>query len=66
MEFLVLFIIGLVIAMIILLFVAGWLVWELTPLQDWIGTGKSYWQEITGVVDKVSGWAKDLGSGGNN
>ena len=51
---------------IILLFVAGWLVWELTPLQDWIGTGKSYWQEITGVVDKVSGWAKDLGSGGNN
>ncbi|MGX9887192.1 serine/threonine-protein kinase [Streptomyces sp. NPDC002276] len=51
---------------IVLLFVAGWLVWELTPLQDWIGTGKSYWQEITGVVDKVSGWAKDLGSGGNN
>jgi len=51
---------------IVLLFVAGWLVWELTPLQDWIGTGKSYWQEITGVVHTVSGWAKDLGSGGNN
>ncbi|MGW3102614.1 serine/threonine-protein kinase [Streptomyces sp. NPDC001100] len=51
---------------IILLFVAGWLVWELTPLQDWIGTGKSYWQEISHVVGQVSGWVKDLSSGGNN
>ncbi|MFJ5302101.1 serine/threonine-protein kinase [Streptomyces sp. NPDC088350] len=47
---------------IVLLFVAGWLVWELTPLQHWIGTGKSYWSEISGLVGTVSGWVKDLGS----
>ncbi|SED70863.1 serine/threonine protein kinase [Streptomyces sp. 3213] len=51
---------------IILLFVAGWLVWELTPLQDWIGTGRSYWREISHVVGQVSSWVKDLSSGGNN
>ncbi|MFE3248883.1 serine/threonine-protein kinase [Streptomyces sp. NPDC059209] len=46
---------------LVLLFVAGWLVWELTPLQDWIGEGKSYWNAITDTVDTVSGWVKDLG-----
>lgn len=46
---------------LVLLFVAGWLVWELTPLQDWIGEGKSYWKAITDTVDTVSGWVKDLG-----
>ncbi|MFE2423695.1 serine/threonine-protein kinase [Streptomyces hokutonensis] len=51
---------------IVLLFVAGWLVWELTPLQDWIGTGKSYWQEISQVAGQVSGWVKDLGSAAGN
>ncbi|MFJ9627498.1 serine/threonine-protein kinase [Streptomyces sp. NPDC091280] len=51
---------------IVLLIVAGWLVWELTPLQDWIGTGKSYWQEISHVVGQVSGWVKDLGSATGN
>ncbi|MFJ9250400.1 serine/threonine-protein kinase [Streptomyces sp. NPDC101776] len=51
---------------IVLLFVAGWLVWELTPLQDWIGTGKSYWQEISDTVGTVSGWVKDLGSAAGN
>ncbi|MBK3579599.1 serine/threonine protein kinase [Streptomyces sp. MBT65] len=51
---------------IVLLFVAGWLVWELTPLQGWIGTGKSYWQEISDTVGTVSGWVKDLGSAANN
>lgn len=46
---------------LVLLFVAGWLVWELTPLQDWIGTGKGYWESITDTFDTVSGWVKDLG-----
>ncbi|QHY95820.1 Serine/threonine-protein kinase PrkC [Streptomyces sp. S4.7] len=46
---------------LVLLFVAGWLVWELTPLQGWIGEGKSYWNAITDTVDTVSGWVKDLG-----
>ncbi|MGP9020536.1 serine/threonine-protein kinase [Streptomyces sp. BR1] len=50
----------------ILLFVAGWLVWELTPLQDWVAQGKSYWQAIGDAIDKVTGWIGELGgkSGG--
>ncbi|WP_329250830.1 serine/threonine protein kinase [Streptomyces sp. NBC_01478] len=51
---------------IVLLVLAGWLVWELTPLQHWIGTGKSYWQEISDTVGTVSGWVKDLGSAAGN
>ncbi|MFF0226090.1 protein kinase [Streptomyces sp. NPDC004629] len=52
---------------IVILFVAGWLVWELSPLQDWIGTGKSYWGQLSDWFSTVTGWIKDLGggSGGN-
>jgi len=54
--------------MIVILFVAGWLVWELTPLQDWIGTGRGYFSELKHWYDNVSGWIGDLGkaSGGGN
>jgi serine/threonine protein kinase, bacterial len=48
---------------IVILFVAGWLVWELSPLQEWIGTSKSYWQQLTDMYDTVSGWIGKLGSG---
>ncbi|MFF3393209.1 serine/threonine-protein kinase [Streptomyces sp. NPDC002669] len=48
---------------LILLFVAGWLIWELTPLQDWIGEGKSYWKAITDTVSTITGWISDLGGG---
>ncbi|PZG77177.1 serine/threonine protein kinase [Streptomyces sp. NTH33] len=52
---------------IVILFVAGWLVWELTPLQGWIGTGKGYWEQLSDWTQEVSKWVKDLGggSGGN-
>lgn len=55
---------------IVILFVAGWLVWELSPLQEWIGTTKSYWQQLTAMFDTVTGWIGKLsdlggGSGGN-
>ncbi|OAR26056.1 serine/threonine protein kinase [Streptomyces sp. ERV7] len=46
---------------LVLLFVAGWLIWELTPLQDWVAEGKSYWQAIGDAADKVSGWLGKLG-----
>ncbi|MET7735038.1 serine/threonine-protein kinase [Streptomyces sp. NPDC005402] len=46
---------------IVILFVASWLIWELSPLQEWIGTGKSYWQQIGDIIDTVSGWIGDLG-----
>ncbi|MFE6624693.1 serine/threonine-protein kinase [Streptomyces sp. NPDC057740] len=48
---------------IIILFVAGWLIWELSPLQDWIGTGKGYWEQLSDWFSTVSGWIGDLGGG---
>ncbi|MDK0519788.1 serine/threonine-protein kinase [Streptomyces sp. ML-6] len=48
---------------LILLFVAGWLIWELTPLQDWIGEGKSYWKAITDTISTVTDWISELGGG---
>ncbi|WP_432197262.1 protein kinase domain-containing protein [Streptomyces sp. bgisy027] len=48
---------------IVILFVAGWLVWELSPLQEWIGTGKSYWDQLSDWFSTVTGWIGDLGSG---
>uniref|UniRef100_A0AAU2V8K3 non-specific serine/threonine protein kinase n=1 Tax=Streptomyces sp. NBC_00003 TaxID=2903608 RepID=A0AAU2V8K3_9ACTN len=48
----------------LLLFVAGWLIWELTPLQDWVAQGKSYWQAIGDAISTVSGWIKSIGDSG--
>ncbi|MGW1159047.1 protein kinase domain-containing protein [Streptomyces sp. NPDC002519] len=47
---------------VVILFVAGWLVWEFSPLQQWIGTTQSYWQLLSGWFDKVSGWIGSLSS----
>ncbi|MFE9298509.1 serine/threonine-protein kinase [Streptomyces niveus] len=46
---------------IILLVVASWLVWELTPLQDWIGQGKSFWEQIKDTYNSVSDWISEFG-----
>ncbi|MFJ8650505.1 serine/threonine-protein kinase [Streptomyces sp. NPDC093546] len=46
---------------IVLFVVAGWLIWELTPLQDWVAQGKSYWQAIGDAVSTVSDWISQLG-----
>ncbi|MEV8346142.1 serine/threonine-protein kinase [Streptomyces niveus] len=46
---------------IILLVVASWLVWELTPLQDWIGQGRSFWQAIKDTYNSVSDWIGEFG-----
>ncbi|KMS68415.1 serine/threonine protein kinase [Streptomyces viridochromogenes] len=48
---------------IIILFVAGWLIWELSPLQEWIGTGKGYWDQLSEWFSTVTGWIGDLGGG---
>ncbi|GGV30913.1 hypothetical protein GCM10010277_14210 [Streptomyces longisporoflavus] len=45
---------------IIILFVASWLVWELSPLQEWIGTTKGYWDQLTDWYDTVAGWMGKL------
>ncbi|NED20881.1 serine/threonine protein kinase, partial [Streptomyces sp. SID9913] len=48
---------------LVILFVAGWLIWELTPLQGWIGTGKGYWAQLTDWFGTAADWVRDLGGG---
>ncbi|MFI8927941.1 serine/threonine-protein kinase [Streptomyces sp. NPDC053474] len=45
---------------LVILFVASWLVWELSPLQDWIGTTKGYWDQLQDVWDKLSEWSSKI------
>ncbi|WDG30939.1 serine/threonine-protein kinase [Streptomyces sp. CA-278952] len=46
---------------VVLLIVAGWLIWELTPLQDWVAQGKGYWEAIGDAIGTVTGWVSELG-----
>ncbi|MEU5215696.1 serine/threonine-protein kinase [Streptomyces sp. NPDC020807] len=46
---------------IVLFVVAGWLIWELTPLQGWIAEGKGYWEAIGDGISKVSDWVSTIG-----
>lgn len=46
---------------LVLLVVASWLIWELTPLKDWIGQGQGYWDAITDAVSTVTDWISKLG-----
>ncbi|MFJ3158709.1 serine/threonine-protein kinase [Streptomyces kanasensis] len=47
---------------IVLFVVAGWLIWELTPLQGWVAQGKGYWEAIGDAIASVSDWISGLGS----
>ncbi|MFD3803162.1 protein kinase [Streptomyces sp. NPDC058619] len=55
--------------MILLFFVAGWLIWELTPLQQWVGTGLGWWDQLwawgTDAADFVGSIGDSTGSGGS-
>lgn len=51
---------------ILILFVASWLIWEFSPLQDWIGSGKGYFAQLKDWYNTVSGWIGDLGGGGSS
>ncbi|SDK69329.1 serine/threonine-protein kinase [Streptomyces indicus] len=46
---------------ILILVVGAWLIWELSPLQDWIGQGRSFFGQIGHWYDTVSTWVEDLG-----
>ncbi|WP_338697112.1 serine/threonine-protein kinase [Streptomyces sp. Q6] len=52
--------------MIVILFVVSWLVWEFTPLQDWIGTGKGYWAQLSDWFSTVTDWIGELGGNSGN
>ncbi|MFJ1606462.1 serine/threonine-protein kinase [Streptomyces sp. NPDC088253] len=51
---------------IVILFVAGWLVWEFSPLQHWIGTTKGYWGLLKDGFHTATKWIGDLGGGSGN
>ncbi|MDG9686783.1 serine/threonine-protein kinase [Streptomyces sp. DH18] len=46
---------------VVLLIVAGWLIWELTPLQDWVAQGKGYWEAIGDAIGTVTDWISKVG-----
>lgn len=46
---------------IVLFVVAGWLIWELTPLQGWIAEGKGYWEAIGDGISTVTDWISSIG-----
>ncbi|MEU2057785.1 serine/threonine-protein kinase [Streptomyces bungoensis] len=51
---------------IVILVVAGWLIWDLTPLHTWVGEGRGYWHQLSDWAGKVSHWVKQLGRASGN
>ncbi|MGI5450029.1 serine/threonine-protein kinase [Streptomyces sp. CA-243310] len=49
------------VVMILLFFVAGWLVWELTPLQEWVGTGRGWWDQVWTWGSDAVDWVTTIG-----
>ncbi|MFJ5811335.1 serine/threonine-protein kinase [Streptomyces sp. NPDC093093] len=49
------------VVMILLFFVAGWLVWELTPLQEWVGTGRGWWDQVWTWGSDAVDWVGSVG-----
>ncbi|MEU9377680.1 protein kinase [Streptomyces sp. NPDC048255] len=47
--------------MILLFFVAGWLIWELTPLQEWVGTGKGWFDQVWSWGSGIADWIGSVG-----
>ncbi|MEU9122738.1 serine/threonine-protein kinase [Streptomyces sp. NPDC048506] len=45
---------------LLLLFVAGWLIWELTPLQEWIGTTRGFFAQIGHMYRQVEHFVNQL------
>ncbi|MEV6671632.1 serine/threonine-protein kinase [Streptomyces sp. NPDC051162] len=54
--------------MIVVLVIGSWLVWEFTPLKDWVADGKSFWDAAYGWFVDIKDWVSGLGSssGGGN
>ncbi|WP_327306470.1 serine/threonine-protein kinase [Streptomyces sp. NBC_01298] len=47
--------------MILVFFVAGWLIWELTPLQGWVGTGRGWWDQVWTWGSDAVDWVTAIG-----
>ncbi|MEV5242413.1 serine/threonine-protein kinase [Streptomyces cinnamoneus] len=46
--------------MIVVLVVGSWLIWEFTPLKDWVADGKSFWDATWDWVTDAKDWISDL------
>ncbi|WP_103534151.1 serine/threonine-protein kinase [Streptomyces sp. SM11] len=46
---------------VVLLVIAGWLIWELTPLQGWVAEGKGYWEAVGDAIGTVTDWISTVG-----
>ncbi|UED86038.1 serine/threonine-protein kinase [Streptomyces profundus] len=42
--------------MVLILVVIGFLVWNFTPLQDWIADGRSFWNTVTDWFEDAGEW----------
>ncbi|GGN38522.1 serine/threonine-protein kinase [Streptomyces fuscichromogenes] len=49
--------------LVVILFVAGWLIWDLTPVHTWVGQGRGYWNQLHHWANSVSKFFGDLGNG---
>ncbi|MFJ9419831.1 serine/threonine-protein kinase [Streptomyces sp. NPDC101227] len=50
---------------LLILFIASWLIWELTPLQEWIGTTKGFFAQIGDIFTTVKDFVEQLGGNGS-
>ncbi|MEV0262250.1 serine/threonine-protein kinase [Streptomyces sp. NPDC050617] len=46
---------------IVILVIGSWLVWELTPLKDWVADGKNFWDAAWDWFNDAKHWISDLG-----
>ncbi|GHF73390.1 hypothetical protein GCM10010218_63200 [Streptomyces mashuensis] len=48
--------------MILILVVGSWLIWEFTPLKDWVADGRHFWDATWGLITDIKDWVAGLGS----
>ncbi len=48
---------------LVIMFVAGWLIWELSPRSGLDRHGKGYWEQLKRLVHHRDGLIGDLGGG---
>lgn len=48
--------------MIVLFFVAGWMIWEFSGLQEWVGTGRGWWDQVWTWGSDAVDWVTELGN----
>ncbi|MGW0362378.1 protein kinase domain-containing protein [Streptomyces sp. NPDC002990] len=47
--------------MILLFVVAGWMIWEFTGLQQWVGTGRGWWDQLWTWGSQAVDWVGSVG-----